>query len=92
MAANRPLAREELERLYESLGPRLLAYLQRRTGDPALSADLLQEVFLRLLEAPIEAASEAEIRSYLYRTAQSRLVDRVRRRHVERRRLERLWT
>ena len=73
----------DLDSLYRSLGPRLLLYLQRRSGDPALAADLLQEVFLRLLESPIAARSEAEVRSYLYRTAQSRLVDRMRRAKLE---------
>lgn len=84
MASGAPIPRQQLERLYESLGPRLLLYLQRRTGDPVLAADIVQEVFLRLLEAPIRADSAAEVRSYLYRAAQSRLIDRLRRRQRER--------
>ena len=82
-----PISRAELERLYGAFGPRLLLYLERRTGDPAVAADLLQEVFVRLLEKPIQAASDAEVRAYLYRTAQSRWIDRVRRA-----KLERLWS
>ena len=72
------LTRGELQRLYESLGPRLLRYLERRTSDPALAADLVQEVFLRLMQSPIRADSEAELKSYLYRMAHSRLVDHAR--------------
>ena len=83
------MTRNELERLYESLGPRLLLYLERRTGDPALAADLLQDVFLRLLESPIRANSEAEAKSYLYRMAQSKLIDHARREQRDQR--WRIW-
>jgi RNA polymerase sigma-70 factor (ECF subfamily) len=73
------MTREELKRLYESLGPRLVLYLERRTGDGALAADLVQDVFLRLFESPIRLDSESEAKSYLYRMANSRLVDHARR-------------
>ncbi len=89
MAEGARLTRGQLEQLYQSLGPRLLRYLERRTGDPALAADLLQDVFLRLLESPIREDSPAEARSYLYRTAHSRLVDHARR--AQRERLRRVW-
>lgn len=83
------MTRAELERLYESFGPRLLLYLERRTGDSALSADLVQDIFLRLLEAPIRVSSQQEGKSYLYRAAHSRLVDHSRR--VQRDRRWRIW-
>jgi len=35
--------------LYEAHFPRLFRYLDRLSGDPALSADLAQEAFVRLL-------------------------------------------
>lgn len=35
--------------MYESHFPRLFRYLDRLSGDPALSADLAQEAFVRLL-------------------------------------------
>ena len=78
MPRSAQLTRGDLERLYESLGPRLLLYLGKRTGDPGLAADLVQEVFLKLLLSPIRAGSEAQLKSYLYRTAHSRLVDHAR--------------
>ncbi len=65
------LTRTQLEELYTSLGPRLLVYLERRTADPALASDLVQDIFVRLLEAPICWESEAEAKSYLYRAAHS---------------------
>lgn len=73
------LTRDEIERHYAALGPRLLLYLERRTGDPALAGDLLQDVFLGLLASPIRSGADAEIKSYLYRAAYSRLVDHARR-------------
>jgi RNA polymerase sigma-70 factor (ECF subfamily) len=77
--AERRLSREDLERLYQTLGPRLQAYLLRQTGDPAAAADLLQEVFVYLLRSPPAAGSEGEVRAYLYRTAHSRVIDHFRR-------------
>jgi RNA polymerase sigma-70 factor (ECF subfamily) len=84
VAGGERLTRSDLEALYRTQGPRLLLYLQRRTGDAALASDLVQEVFLRLLRVPIRATSEAEVKSYLYRIANSRLVDHARRTQRER--------
>ncbi len=78
MAADR-LPREEIGRLYETVGPRLLQYLERRTGNPALAADLVQDIFVGLLRSPIAAGSPQEAKSWLYRAAHSRLIDSVRR-------------
>ena len=84
MVESRQLGRADRERLYESFGPRLLIYLERRTSNPALAADLLQAVFVRLIEHPFWSESDAQIKSYLYRIAYSKLVDHARRRQRER--------
>ena len=79
MAESDRLARDDVERLYYAAGPRLLAYLERRTGDPARAADVFQDVFTGLVERPPRAGSAAELKSYLYRAANSRLIDHARR-------------
>ena len=73
------LDRDGVERLYQTLGPRVQAYLLRHVGDPAFAADLLQETFVRLLQSPPAPGSDAELRAYVYRTAHSRAVDHFRR-------------
>lgn len=74
-----PYQRAAIEAHYLRLGPRMLRYLERRTGDRAVAADLLQDVFLGLLRSPVEFPSEREAQSYLFRAAYSRLVDQARR-------------
>jgi RNA polymerase sigma-70 factor (ECF subfamily) len=79
LGAGAKLTREGVELLYRTLGPRVHAYLSRQVGDHAAASDLLQETFVRLLQSPPAAASDAELRAYVYRTAQSRAVDYFRR-------------
>ena len=68
------------ERFRDMRAP-LLAWLRRRVPDPAEAEDLLQEAFLRVTQ---RAGSEniAQFEAYVYRTAQSVLADRHRRRRV----------
>lgn len=62
---------------------KLLGWLRRRVPDPTEAEDLLQDTFLRVTqrEAP-EGVTHFE--GYLYRTAESVLADRYRRRSVRR--------
>lgn len=62
---------------------KLLGWIRRRVPDPSEAEDLLQDTFLRVTqrEAP---DSVAHFEGYLYRTAESVLADRYRRRSVRR--------
>jgi RNA polymerase sigma-70 factor (ECF subfamily) len=73
------LTRDGVELLYRTLGSRVYAYLLRQVRDPATASDLLQETFVRLLQTPPAAASDAELRAYVFRTAHSRAADHFRR-------------
>jgi len=68
----------DVERLYRGIGPRLHQFIRRQVGEPAIAADLLQDVFVRLLRASVELRSDGEMRSYLYRTAASLVADHYR--------------
>ncbi len=70
-----------LEALSRQFRPVLLNYFQRRIGDPAESEDLAQEVFIRMLRRGHVAALE-DVRAYLFETASSVLMDRLRKRTV----------
>lgn len=62
---------------------KLLGWIRRRIPDPAEAEDLLQDTFLRVTQR--DAADEvAHFEGYLYRTAESVLADRYRRRSVRR--------
>jgi len=62
---------------------KLLGWIRRRVPDPGEAEDLLQDTFLRVSQraAPDEVA---HFEGYLYRTAESVLADRYRRRSVRR--------
>lgn len=71
---------------YQKTAPALRAYIARRAGSTDAADDILQDVFMRfLLKAP-GSLSEAAMRGYLYRTAETLVVDRWRRRQRERER------
>ncbi|MCB9384979.1 MAG: sigma-70 family RNA polymerase sigma factor [Bryobacterales bacterium] len=78
-SAPKRLARDEIERLYQMQGPRLLSFLLRQTADASLAQDVLQETFVQMLRSPPIAMAESQLRAYLYRAAQSRLIDHYRR-------------
>src|SRR5690606_35435857 len=61
----------DVEKLYRTLGPRLYQFIRKHVAGSAIAADLVQDVFVRLLRSRVEARSEGVMRSYLYRTASS---------------------
>jgi RNA polymerase sigma-70 factor (ECF subfamily) len=64
---------------YQKTAPVLRAYIARSTGSIDAADDILQDTCMRfLLKAP-STLTEAEMRGYLYRTAESLIVDRWRR-------------
>jgi RNA polymerase sigma-70 factor (ECF subfamily) len=65
-------------RFYERNAPALRSYLRFSCRDGALADDVLQESFLRMLRRNLPPLEEPELRSYLYQTARSVMVDHFR--------------
>lgn len=79
----RPNASHSVARQFRDARGKLLGWLRRRVPDPAEAEDLLQDTFLRVTQR--EARDDvAHFEGYLYRTAESVLADRYRRRSVRR--------
>jgi len=68
----------DVERLYREAGPKLHQFIRRQVSEPAVAADLLQDVFVRLIRVGAEQRSDGEMRSYLYRTATSVIAEHYR--------------
>jgi RNA polymerase sigma-70 factor (ECF subfamily) len=64
---------------YQATAPALRAYICRSCGSVDLADDILQDAFLRFLRAAPPAMDEPQMRSYLYRTAESLIADHWRR-------------
>jgi RNA polymerase sigma-70 factor (ECF subfamily) len=71
---------------YLKTAPALRAYIARSVGSLHAADDVLQDVFIRFLAKAPQTLSEAEMRGYLYRTAETLIVDRWRQRRRERER------
>lgn len=79
--------RAEFEAFYERTAKKLHGYLCKLSRDAGTADEVLQEAYIRLIEARIIAGPEREEsgrRAYLYRTATNLLRDRWRRQKVER--------
>ncbi len=61
--------------LYAQTAQRLRAYLIHALKNPVLADDLLQEAYIRFLRAKLVDANFFQMRSYLYKTAQSLIAD-----------------
>lgn len=70
--------RASFERFYERRAPALRSYLRYSCRNRALADDLLQETWLRLLCADLPELEEPELKSYLYKTARSVMIDHFR--------------
>lgn len=64
--------------IHRALYPRLVAYLTRMTGSPALADDLTQETFLRLHRARATFASGGAVLPWVYAIARNVHIDHVR--------------
>jgi RNA polymerase sigma-70 factor (ECF subfamily) len=65
-------------RFYERSAPALRSYLRFSCRDRALADDFVQESFLRMLRLDLPDLEEPELKSYLYKTARSVMVDHFR--------------
>ena len=66
--------------LYDATARPLWAYLYRTLGSAPDADELVQEVFLRYVKAPLETRDLAENRAYLFRIAGNLAIDHWRRR------------
>ena len=57
-----------------------LRYLERRVGDPALAADILQDAFAKVVARPEQAPPDEGIVPWFYRTLRNAAIDQFRRR------------
>jgi RNA polymerase sigma-70 factor (ECF subfamily) len=64
--------------LYDVLSPRMHAFLLRRTRDPALADDLLQQTFLQMHCARRHFTPRAEVLPWAFAIARRLVIDRVR--------------
>jgi len=67
------LGRQEFERFYASTARALRSYICRVAANASLADDILQESYVRLLNAP--PLPESQLKSYLYRTATNLITD-----------------
>lgn len=68
----------EFKLFYETHAKSLWAYAYRLTKDSALSDDIIQESFIRLLNLNLGFLSESQKKSYVYQTATNIFKDHLR--------------
>jgi RNA polymerase sigma-70 factor (ECF subfamily) len=71
---------DAFEILVHRHGPAIMGFLRWRTRDPILSEDLLQETFLRALQALRSYRHRDRLRAWLMRIARNLVIDHERRR------------
>jgi RNA polymerase sigma-70 factor (ECF subfamily) len=67
------LSREQFEQFYNRTAPALRAYIRRVSGNAGAADDLLQEAYVRMLNAP--PLTHQQRKSYLYRAATNLITD-----------------
>jgi RNA polymerase sigma-70 factor (ECF subfamily) len=82
------LSREQFDEFYNRTALALRAYIRRVSGSAAAADDLLQEAYMRMLNAPPLTAQQRK--SYLYRTATNLVTDYQRAQSRQRRWWERV--
>jgi len=70
------MEQDSFRSFYERTVPTLRAYVLRRCDRIELADDILQEAFLRFLRSAPASLTEAQMRAYLYRTAENLIVNR----------------
>lgn len=74
-------AGRRIDAIYREIGPELLAFFQRRHGDPHTAEDLLQETFAAVMKNPDRLLRAASSKAYLYGVARNLSADLYRRSH-----------
>jgi RNA polymerase sigma factor (sigma-70 family) len=85
VTAGSPAALDEaaFRGLYDATARAIWAYLYRSLGSASDADDLVQEVFLRYVKAPLATPDVAENRAYLFRIASNLAIDQWRRRGTQ---------
>ena len=69
-----------LAEIYDQYAGKIYSYIYHRTGDAALSEDLVGDVFVRMLEAVrADRGWQTSLQGWLYRIAHNLIVDHFRR-------------
>jgi RNA polymerase sigma-70 factor, ECF subfamily len=66
---------EELAVPYQALRQGMLGFLRKHVNDPMAAEDLLQEVFMKALNAGKKGAAPGNIAGWLYRIARNSVID-----------------
>ena len=74
-ASPRSMTQAAFHDFYQKTAPAIRSYVCRSCGDWDLAEDLMQETFLRFLRSAPASMDEKARKAYLYRTADSLLVD-----------------
>lgn len=80
-----PLSLPDLQSVYAEIRSDLQRLLRRRTGDPEVAADLIQDLFLKLTAIRSTIPDRPQARAYLFRMASNLAIDH---RRTEARRAE----
>jgi RNA polymerase sigma-70 factor (ECF subfamily) len=67
---------DSFRQFYGKTMPTLRAYILQRCGGIELADDILQEAFFRFLRSAPSTLTEAQMRAYLYRTAENLIINR----------------
>ena len=70
-----------VENIYREIGPKLLAYFQRRHDSPQTAEDLLQETFAAVMKNPDRLLRTDSPRAYLFGVARNLSAEMYRRSH-----------
>lgn len=81
------IGREQFEEFYSRTAPALRTYIRQVSGGSDTADDVLQEAYVRMLDAP--PLTEPQRKSYLYRTATNLVTDHHRAQSRQRRWWER---
>jgi len=71
---------------YQANAPALQGYIRRACGNAAIWEDILQEAFYRFLRADLPKMEPPQMKSYLFRTATTLMID-----HWRREKREKFW-
>ncbi len=71
--------------VYDAIAPRLLGFLRKATGDDSAAQDLMQQTLLQMHRARGSFIAGAAVTPWAFAIARRLVIDRARRRRVERR-------
>ena len=63
------------ETIWQQYHSRLLGFLIRQTGNPSLAEDIVQQVFIKLIESPPQANEGPALEAWLLRVCRNMLMD-----------------